>query len=91
MATPAPKVLPIHAEIHARAAALGMIAESHTATMAGHGTTGKVAWSISVVTNYLGFSDLSRARYGNAIPERVDAEMRYALLDLEAERDRRRD
>lgn len=88
-ATPALVIPPIPGEIHKGAAALGLIAELYTETVAGHGITGRVSWALSAVrTSPDGlWTDRVRMRYGTVSgkrPEHAFAALRDALAELEA-------
>ncbi|ALJ22054.1 hypothetical protein [Microbacterium sp. No. 7] len=81
----APVIGRIPADIHARAAALGMIAETYAETRAGHGVTGRVAWHVAFVAEPRpGHTEVVRMRCGTASTEaHALVELRDALAELE--------
>lgn len=73
----------IPAEVHARAAAMGLIVETYTETVAGHGATGRVAWAVSRIVEKGVWTDAVRMRYGSdSSHEHARASLRHALDQL---------
>jgi hypothetical protein len=84
---PAPVVGRIPAEIHLRAQRLGLIVETYTETIAGHGTTGRVTWAVSHLREDGLWADSIRLRYGtDSSHERARASLRDALDEIERSR-----
>lgn len=85
MAKPSPTIGRIPAEIHAQAASMGLIVETYTELMAGHGTTGRVAWAVSRINFQDGWTDAVRLRYGtDSSHEHARASLRHALDEIHA-------
>lgn len=73
----------IPAEVHARAAAMGLIVETYSETIAGHGATGRIAWTVSRIVEVGEWTDAVRLRYGSdSSHEHARASLRNALDQL---------
>lgn len=92
-----PPIVPrVSAEIHAQAHALGFTVEVYAQTVAGHGITGRLSWSLTAITpgiggftNAVSFAsgDISGMSYGarrteRDMHDRLTLELRRALDDL---------
>lgn len=85
-ATP-PIIGRIPGEIHAEARALGLIVETYTEVISGHGPSGRVAWTIGVTREFQGWTDTISLRSGTASThEHARADMRHALADIRSTR-----
>lgn len=82
---PPPVILSIPGDIHSRALALGLIVETYSQVIAGHGHTGRVAWSLAKPSETSpGFVELVRLRYGaDSSSEHARASLRRALDEIE--------
>ena len=85
---PLPLIAPIPGEIVAEAAEMGLFVETHHEVIAGHGHTGRIAWSVFVPRETSpGFTESIRLRYGADLThERTRASLRDALAEIRAQR-----
>lgn len=75
-----PEIKRIPAEIHHAATSRGLIAEVYTESVAGHGSTGRIAWALSSILQSGPWTDAMRWRYGTASSnEAAWMDMRDAL------------
>lgn len=86
MAKSSPIIGRIPAEIHLTAQGLGLIVETYSEEVAGHGPTGRVAWSVSKLNTRGDWTDAVRLRAGtDSSHEYARASLRAALEEIGAE------
>jgi len=85
--TKIPVIGRIPAEIHLQAQSLGLIAETYTHVVAGHGPTGQVAWAVSWIQTDGVWTDAVSLRSGIASThENARAALRNALDSIAGHR-----